>query len=525
MNRKSRWPLILALALLATSCTFYHVKNMDPKVLAGKGPKGQIVSVRTARESFEFPVEDPAVVRDGAVLGNVHLAYTVDPFDIADISPASPGPNVVLKDGTRFRAPDSRPDGEVIVCEALRTVCIPADEVVRIGVRKVDGLASVLGSIAGAALFVAALAVDPDGESWADDDDPGAVDTGYAALDFFGTLLEEAGDTVETARRRSANRALYGLKDDWDPAGETEFRKIEWAPVDARPGPDGRLAVELGNASGAPREIEEARLVVIDHPPGVRVAPDPYDGIRGIAAPVPPDSAVDGEGKSILEPVAAADGVLWRSAGGEPAPGKAASARDELSFSFPRPKGARKAKLVVSASNSAWPAELARESGALSLTGPYLNWEFGKIRVRMLTVLGWQTAQALFAGGPLPAVDRIYDLDLGDIGTDKVWIKLTSPAGYWLFDRLALDFGEEPPVESVELAAEAVDGPDGAEVLAALEAEDGAALRLDAGSAPALLTFTLPPPKEGLERSVFLRTVSCYEMPPLGEIRPPASRR
>ncbi|MBP1770670.1 MAG: hypothetical protein H6P96_1288, partial [Candidatus Aminicenantes bacterium] len=33
--------------------------------------------------------------------------------------------------------------------------------------------------------------------------------------------------------------------------------------------------------------------------------------------------------------------------------------------------------------------------------------------------------------------------------------------------------------------------------------------------------------KEGLERSLFLRTVSCYEMPPPGPgpIRPPASRR
>ena len=120
----------------------------------------------------------------------------------------------------------------------------------------------------------------------------------------------------------------------------------------------------MGNASGVPREIEEARLVVIDHPPGVRVAPDPYDEIRGYAAPVPPDSAVDGAGADILDPVAAPDGVLWRSTAGEASPGKPAAARDELCFSFPRAKGARRAKLVVSAANSAWPAEFAREAGA-----------------------------------------------------------------------------------------------------------------------------------------------------------------
>jgi hypothetical protein len=145
----------------------------------------------------------------------------------------------------------------------------------------------------------------------------------------------------------------------------------------------------------------------------------------------------------------------------------------------------------------------------------------------MLTVLGWQTAQAVFASGPLPASDLIYDLDLGDVGTDKVWLKLSFPSGYWLFDRLAVDFGEGAPLEIVEVAAAAADGPDAAEVVAALDVEDGTTLRLDTGGPSAVLTFAVPPLKEGLERSLFLRTVSCYEMPPPapGPIRPPASRR
>ena len=120
----------------------------------------------------------------------------------------------------------------------------------------------------------------------------------------------------------------------------------------------------------------------------------------------------------------------------------------------------------------------------------------------------------LFAGGPLPAVDMIYDLDLSDVASDRVKLALSPPVGYWIIDRLAIDFGKTITVKAVELAPDDVDGPDAAQVLAALATEDGTTLRLAGPNDPATLTFTLPPRAEGLERSVFLRTVSCYEMPP-----------
>lgn len=527
---------LLAAVLLGNACAFYHVKRMGPKVLAGTGPEGQIVGVRTAGEAFAFPADDPAVVRNGLVLGNVHQGFHLDPVDIVDISPGRLGPNVVLRDGRRFQSPDSQPDGEMIVCEAVRTVCVPVDEVLSVDVRKLDGLASVLGTLAGVALFAAAVALDGEGESWFDDDEGGfeeAVVGGgrYRPADFLGALLDEAGDTPETARRRSASRVLLGLKEDADPAGETELWAVDWVPVEARPGADGTLAVALGNGSGAPRTVDEARLIVVDHPPGVRVAPDSLDGVRAITAPVAPDDADAGGEADALAPLAAADGVLWRPVGADAGTSRPARDRDELTLGFPRPKGARRARLVVTAANSAWPAEFAREcqgrlwaaadaGHAVPREPPYRDWEYGKLRVRLLTVLGWQTAQALFAGGPLPPADRVYDLDLADVGTDKIWIKMAPPAGYWLFDRVALDFGEEPAIEAVALAAASADGPDGAEVAAALESEGGAVLRLGPGADPVALTFVLPPPKEGLERTLLLRTVGGYRTPGAGSHNP-----
>jgi hypothetical protein len=108
----------------------------------------------------------------------------------------------------------------------------------------------------------------------------------------------------------------------------------------------------------------------------------------------------------------------------------------------------------------------------------------------------------------------IYNLELDDVPGDTVQLRLSPPAGYWLIDRVALDFGRETTVETAEIAPESVDVPDAAEVLKALAAEDVTTFVLEPADPPAELTFTLPAPKEGMVRSLFLRTVSCYETPP-----------
>ena len=533
MNKQRRWLLCLALAALATSCTFYRVKDVDGKALAAKGTKGKIVSVQTAEGTVAFAENDPAAVQGEAIVGNVYEALTYDPADVADVAPGKTGPSVVLKDGTRFRAASILADGELLECLAARTVCIPLDEVVRAKVRTVDTVGSIVGTLAGVVLVAGAVALDAastDADEEIDYEDS-------LTLGILSGLFETTGGAPGRSGRRKAEKALLGSKGPSDPAGETEFWTVEWMPIDVRPDGEGKLLVRVENASGLPRGIDEARLFVVDRAPGVAVAPDSLGAMRALAGPIAPDAASDGERDDIKELVSAGDGVFWRASGDDAAAGRLAPARDEITFSFPRPKGARSARLIVSAANSAWPALFAREvaarpapaAGDKDKKSPpaYQDWEYGKVRVRMLTVLGWQTAQAIFAAGPLPAADLIYDLDLGDVGTDKVWLKLSFPSGYWLFDRLAVDFGEGAPLEIVEVAAAEADGPDAAEVVAALDVEDGTTLRLDTGGPSAVLTFAVPPPKEGLERSLFLRTVSCYEMPPPGPgpIRPPASRR
>jgi len=525
----------LAAALLATACTVYKFKDLDGPALA-KSKKGTIMQVQTADGTVGFSPSDPPVVKDGAVVGGLHMTYSVDPQDIVELSPEKKAARIVLKDGTRFLVASSVADGERILCEAVKPVSIPLDEIVRAQVRTVNAGASVFNTFAGVLLAAGAVALDvalntEDGEF-----DLADSFTGELIISF----VESAPEFIAERPGRRSNKAIMGMMDASNVAGEAQFWTMEWTPVEARPGEDGKLHVTLDNTSAVPRGVDEAKLVVVDHPPGVVIAPDILGAVRSYVGPVLPEKAIDKSGADIRELIAARDGAFWRTAGGDPALGGKGLARDQISLTFPRPKGAHHARLIVGVSNTAWRSEFAREVLALStipskpslpaapggkppkplrpseFASPsgYRNWEFTTLRVRVMTVIGWQTGQVLFAVGPRPAEDMIYDIDLSDIPGDKVQLQLSPPAGYWLIDHLALDFGRDALLETAEIAPEGVDGPDAAEVLKALAAEDATTFVLYPAESASELTFIPPPPKMGRERTVFLRTVSCYEMPP-----------
>jgi hypothetical protein len=537
MQRHLRLLGCLAAAFLATACTVYKYKVIDGPALA-KQKRGQILNVETAGETIQFSPKEPPVVKDGILVGGVHWNYTVDPLDVVDVTREKNAARVVLKDGTRFLVASSAPgEGGVVKCEVIKPVVIPLDEVVRARVRTVNTGATVLSALAGVVLVAGALVLDT--ALSGDDEDYDTSDSITAGIveSFFDDPSPRPPARPKGWR---SNDAILGLVDATNVAREKEFWALEWTPLDAQPGEDGRLRVALDNSSGVPRGVDEAKIVVVDHPEGVVVVPDVLGAVRSCTGPVPPEEASDRSGADIRALVAAKDGIFWRTPGGDPVPGDREPARDEIAVAFPRPKGARRARLIVGAANTAWRCEFARE--ALARTAPpeqpappagpagkskkagqakkapktpgYGDLEFSTLRVRLMTINGWQTGQVLFAVGPRPAEDMIYTIDLSDVVSDKVYLRLTPPAGYWLIDHLALDFGKDVAVETAEIAPGAVDGPAADEALAALAAEDATTYVLYPGEPAPTLAFTLPPPKEGLKRSVFLRTVSCFEMAP-----------
>jgi len=225
---------------------------------------------------------------------------------------------------------------------------------------------------------------------------------------------------------------LMALKNETNTAEEAEFWALEGTPVSPAPDGDGKHRVAIVNTTGVPRGVDEAKLVVVDHPHGLAVGPDIQGNIRPVSGLVPPLSATDGDGVDVMSLVRDKDDVFWRGRGGDPGPGATAQPHDEIILEFPKPRGAREALLIVNAANTDWPPRFAAaalerakamaESGQVDAA--YKDWEYAKLKVGLLTGFGRQTGQVIFAGGPLAAGDKAYRMTLDDVCSDKVTLKL-----------------------------------------------------------------------------------------------------
>ncbi len=504
----------VTLTAFCASCTMYKVVEMDVKKVAAKGEKVKIVGVRTESEAIEFLEEQPARVQDGDVVGLAVDTVIIDAENISEAVRIGKKARIVTKDGDRFEVLSARPLTNGFECAVLRPARIPLEDVRRADVKKVDASDTFLANLALLALPIVLIFVLSGGAS---DDEEGGPD--------LSGIFDDVSLSDDTPGPKRSVNCLFLRDKTVRAADETEFWITQWAALGEIEPADGMYEIRLANGSDVPRGVDQVKLVVVDHPPGVGVAPDVKGAIRSISGPVAPSRAIAGADLDVAPLVGAKDGNYWtgseRAAATGADPGKPQT-RSGLTLEFPRPAGADKAKLLVNATNTTWRTQFARQNLNLPkrdksnpAKSPVLSEdEYTKLPVKLATVRGWQTGQVIFGGCPLPAEDTVYPLDLTDVGGDTIKIFLYPPAGYWMIDRLALDFGPDESFEEAWIDANEAIDLNGEEVLAALAEQDGSTVLLEGREAFTVLRFAAPPLADGLVRTCFLRTVDCYEMPP-----------
>ncbi len=310
------------------------------------------------------------------------------------------------------------------------------------------------------------------------------------------------------------------------------LERADWVRLDGLEPSAGQYRLKLANELDEIEHVDELKLVVVDHPAGVAVAPGLDGRMRTIVAPLQASSARDASGRDIRPLLRAEDETFWvgRIEGRDP--DKDEDLKDELTLEFPRPSGARDAKLVTSAWTTLWGSQAIRplletqgealdpylakiNAGGpplLSLMGWFAREEMYVLQARVETGSGWRTRALVYGGGPIIAKEKAYALDLSDVAGDTVKIKLTPAAGFWMIDHVALDFTEDAPIRVTELAASSARDADGLDIRGALAAADGRRFVLPKGSRPAALEFDVPPAAPGLARSVFVKARGYYDI-------------
>lgn len=311
------------------------------------------------------------------------------------------------------------------------------------------------------------------------------------------------------------------------------FKRTDWVELSELREAGGRYRVLLANELEETDYTDELKLVAVDHAPGVRIAPDLVGGFHAFDDPRPPLSAVDRKtGRDIMTFVGTNDRAFWLSDLEGREPDGDGEFRDELIFEFPKPAGAKQARLLANVWTTAWGSRSAGmflEHYGTSLPeryadvdrhGPfyskYMSWvaaeELGVLKVWVETPAGWKVRSMMVGGAPAITKDKAYILAVGDIPGEILRIKLRPPVNFWMVNSLAVDYGEGSAVEVTELAAERAVDQTGRDVRETLSRTDRSYLVSPKPGEWTELAFTVPPLKEGLERTVFVKASGYYNV-------------
>ncbi len=292
---------------------------------------------------------------------------------------------------------------------------------------------------------------------------------------------------------------------------------------------DGVVRVRLTGLSSETEHVDALALFAVDHAPGVMVVPDGEGALHTVTEMVAPIHAWDFSNRDALPRVAKADEWCWESEPRERDPGSGRDLRDGLEIEFPRPAGAREARLVVDATNTPWAAHLMREVVALRGTKVQAWYDaaaadpararriqatFAReafLRVLMWGSKGWELQGLVWEAGPEVLKRQVVVLDVSHAEGETVRVRLESTPNLWLVDRVAIDYTPERNVGVTPLRSETARDLAGRDVRRLLEAVDHAEYVI-APTDTAEITFRVPAVPAGRSRTYLARTEGWYHI-------------
>ncbi|MFQ5529229.1 MAG: hypothetical protein ACE5FP_02680, partial [Gemmatimonadota bacterium] len=292
---------------------------------------------------------------------------------------------------------------------------------------------------------------------------------------------------------------------------------------------DGLVRLKLANELHETDYIDALSVLVVDHEPGISIAPDGYGAPHALGDLTLPASAVDYRGNDALARVVSRDGWNWESSVSGRDTAVAEDLRDGLELVFPRSSMNNTARLVVDGNNSPWAAYLIQQYVDLHGSAvqawydainaqPARAVELGRklaqdafLSVAVWTGDRWEKQGLIWEAGPEIVKRQVFSLDLSRVPGDEVRIRLESIPSFWLIDQVAIDDSPEQPFTVREVFAETATGAAGNDVGPLLSAIDRESLVLETGDY-AELSFRVPEVSENREHSFLVRSTGWYRI-------------
>ena len=274
-------------------------------------------------------------------------------------------------------------------------------------------------------------------------------------------------------------------------------------------------------------EIQNTNLVelqVIDHPSGTSVLMDKYGNYQTMVNPQSPAEAVNLKGKNILEMIRERDTLLYFGNNVE----KDESSTDGIILKFKRPPDASHAKLVINAKSTFWLDYVFTRFHSLfgdqydcwvtkQETIPdkqMKDWNIEQ-KIPLLVYLEkkgkWEFIDYYNVTGPMAAREDVLPIDLTDVKTDTVRIKLEYGFMFWEIDYAAIDFSPNAEVIQRTATLEVAFENNETDVRKLLESTDLFYYVQDEIGDKVDMRFTIPP-RIREEQSLFLHSRGYYKI-------------
>jgi parallel beta-helix repeat protein len=290
---------------------------------------------------------------------------------------------------------------------------------------------------------------------------------------------------------------------------------------------DGKYRLKMSEELSEISYVNELKIVVVDHPGGTQIIPDPSGKIHTLRAPYAPIAGEEEDGTDCLAKVKDRDEIYWTSNSDNKDFSKEEDLRDGIILTFRKPEDAQIAKVAVNFQTTKLVDDIS--NNLLKLEGENqdedlcarLNLDPGEVEAMyellyLLRLEVWNGSEWVSEGTFFPepgswiARDDIKTIDVSGIEGDTIKIKLESLTGLVQIDAVRMDYSADEAVITTELSATTAADADGTDVTPEILANDDQYLVLEQGDY-AYLSFDELAANPSYDRSYIIKARGYYQ--------------